>query len=115
VAAPIGDGFGPRGAGFHTGIDFPAAPGTPVRAAAPGCVTFAGTDDGYGLLVVVAHAGGVTTWYAHLSRIDVRPRACVAAGAVVGAVGSTGRATGPHLHFEVRVGGAATDPRLALL
>jgi murein DD-endopeptidase MepM/ murein hydrolase activator NlpD len=114
VAAPIGDGFGPRGDGFHTGIDFPAAPGTPVRAAGPGCVVFAGTDDGYGLLVVLAHALGVTTWYAHLSRIDVRPRACVPTGAQVGAVGSTGHATGPHLHFEVRVGGAATDPRFAL-
>jgi murein DD-endopeptidase MepM/ murein hydrolase activator NlpD len=114
VAGPIGDGFGSRGAGFHTGIDFPAPSGTPVRAAGPGCVTFAGIDDGYGLLVVVAHAAGVTTWYAHLSRIDVRPRACVPVGAQIGAVGSTGHATGPHLHFEVRVGGAATDPRFAL-
>ena len=114
VAAPIGDGFGPRGDGFHTGIDFPAAAGTPVGAAGRGCVIFAGTDDGYGLLVVLAHAARVTTWYAHLSRIDVRPGACVPAGARVGAVGATGRATGPHLHFEVRVGGAASDPRFAL-
>jgi murein DD-endopeptidase MepM/ murein hydrolase activator NlpD len=114
LAGPIGDGFGPRGDGFHTGIDFPAAAGTPVGAAGRGCVIFAGTDDGYGLLVVLAHAARVTTWYAHLSRIDVRPGACVSAGARVGAVGATGRATGPHLHFEVRVGGAASDPRLAL-
>jgi murein DD-endopeptidase MepM/ murein hydrolase activator NlpD len=114
VAAPAGDGFGPRQGGFHTGVDFPAPPGTPVGAAGAGCVTFAGTDDGYGLLVVVAHGSGVTTWYAHLSRIDVRSGACVAAGARLGAVGATGRATGPHLHFEVRVRGAATDPRLAL-
>jgi murein DD-endopeptidase MepM/ murein hydrolase activator NlpD len=77
-------------------------------------VTFAGFDDGYGQLVVLAHGSGVTTWYAHLSRIDVRLGACVAAGAGLGAVGATGRATGPHLHFEVRVRGAAVDPRPAL-
>ena len=114
ISAAAGDGFGPRGDRFHTGIDFPAATGTPVTAAGAGCVTFTGFDDGYGLLVVLAHSGGVTTWYAHLSRIDVRPRACVAAGAPVGAVGATGHATGPHLHFEVRVRGAAIDPRTAL-
>jgi murein DD-endopeptidase MepM/ murein hydrolase activator NlpD len=114
VAAAIGDGFGPRGAAFHTGLDFPAASGTPVAAGGAGCVTFAGVDDGYGLLVVLSHGSGVTTWYAHLSRIDVRRGACVAAGTRVGAVGATGHATGPHLHFEVRVRGAATDPRLAL-
>jgi murein DD-endopeptidase MepM/ murein hydrolase activator NlpD len=114
VAAPIGDGFGSRGGAFHSGVDFVAPSGAPVAAAAAGCVTFAGYDDGYGLLVVVTHALGVTTWYAHLSRIDVRRGACVGAGARVGAVGATGRATGPHLHFEVRVRDAATDPRLAL-
>ena len=114
ISAAAGDGFGPRGDRFHTGIDFPAATGTPVAAAGAGCVTFTGFDDGYGLLVVLAHSGGVTTWYAHLSRIDVRPRACVAAGARVGAVGATGHATGPHLHFEVRIRGAAVDPRPAL-
>jgi murein DD-endopeptidase MepM/ murein hydrolase activator NlpD len=114
IAAAPGDGFGPRGDSFHTGIDFPAATGTAVFAAGAGCVTFTGFDDGYGFLVVLAHSSGVTTWYAHLSRIDVRPRACVAAGTRVGAVGATGHATGPHLHFEVRVRGAAIDPRTAL-
>jgi murein DD-endopeptidase MepM/ murein hydrolase activator NlpD len=113
VAAIATDGFGSRGGAFHAGIDFPAATGTPVTAAAAGCVTFAGVNDGYGRLVVLRHAAGVTTWYAHLSRIDVRPGACVGAGARVGAVGATGRATGPHLHFEVRLRGAATDPRFA--
>jgi murein DD-endopeptidase MepM/ murein hydrolase activator NlpD len=73
-------------------------------------VTFAGWNDGYGMLVVLSLGGGVTTWYAHLSRIDLRPGACVGAGAGVGAVGATGRATGPHLHFEVRVRDAAIDP-----
>jgi murein DD-endopeptidase MepM/ murein hydrolase activator NlpD len=111
IAAPIGDGFGPRGAGFHTGLDFPAPAGTPVHAAGNGCVTFAGYNDGYGLLVVLSHGSSVTTWYAHLSRIDVGRGACVGVGAQVGAVGATGHATGPHLHFEVRVRGAAIDPR----
>jgi murein DD-endopeptidase MepM/ murein hydrolase activator NlpD len=114
VAAGIGDGFGPRGNAFHTGIDFPASTGAPVAAGGAGCVTFAGVDDGYGSLVVLSHGSGVTTWYAHLSRIDVRRGACLAAGTRVGAVGATGHATGPHLHFEVRVRGAATDPRFAL-
>jgi murein DD-endopeptidase MepM/ murein hydrolase activator NlpD len=114
VAAGIGDGFGPRGDAFHTGIDFPAPTGAPVLAGGAGCATFAGVDDGYGRLVVLSHGSGVTTWYAHLSRIDLRRGACVPAGARVGAVGATGRATGPHLHFEVRVRGAATDPRFAL-
>jgi murein DD-endopeptidase MepM/ murein hydrolase activator NlpD len=114
IAAAPGDGFGPRAAGFHTGIDFPAPTGTPVAAAGAGCVTFAGWNDGYGLLVVLSHGSGETSWYAHLSRIAVRPGACVTAGALVGSVGATGHATGPHLHFEVRVRGAAIDPRLAL-
>ncbi len=114
LSAPIGNGFGPRGDRFHTGLDILAASGTPVAAAGRGCVTFAGYDDGYGLLVVLAHRLGVTTWYAHLSRVDIRTGACVAAGARLGAVGATGHATGPHLHFEVRVRGAATDPRFAL-
>jgi murein DD-endopeptidase MepM/ murein hydrolase activator NlpD len=114
IAAPVGDRFGPRGDAFHTGVDFPAPAGTPVHAAGAGCVRFAGFDDGYGLLVVLGHAAGVTTWYAHLSRIAVRAGACVGTGALVGLVGATGHATGPHLHFEVRVRGAATDPLLAL-
>jgi murein DD-endopeptidase MepM/ murein hydrolase activator NlpD len=114
VSAPIGDGFGPRGDRFHSGVDFVAPAGAPVTAAGPGCVTFAGGDDGYGSLVVIAHGGGVTSWYAHLSRIDAPRGRCLAAGGRVGAVGATGRASGPHLHFEVRVRGAATDPRRAL-
>jgi len=114
VSAPIGDGYGPRGNMLHSGVDFVAPAGAPVAAAARGCVTFVGFDDGYGLLVVLAHGLGVTTWYAHLSRADVGHGTCVGAGARIGAVGATGRATGPHLHFEVRVRDATTDPRLAL-
>jgi peptidoglycan hydrolase-like protein with peptidoglycan-binding domain len=115
VQAVVGDRFGPRGAGFHPGIDLPAAPGTPVHAAAVGTVTFAGpTSGGYGNLVVVKGAAGVATMYAHLSRILARPGEQVTVGTLLGLVGATGETTGPHLHFEVRVRGAAVDPLPAL-
>jgi murein DD-endopeptidase MepM/ murein hydrolase activator NlpD len=115
IAAPFGDGFGPRGDEFHPGIDFPAPRGTPVAAAGRGCVTFAAYSfGGYGRLVVIQHRAGMTSWYAHLSRISVRPGECVVAGSRVGRVGMTGRATGPHLHFELRVRGASVDPRTGL-
>ncbi len=115
IRASVGDRFGPRGAGFHPGIDLPAAPGTPVAAAAAGRVELAGrTYGGYGNLVVVAHGDGIETMYAHLSRVLVRPGQVVTSGSLVGLVGATGEATGPHLHFEVRVGGAAVDPLPAL-
>jgi murein DD-endopeptidase MepM/ murein hydrolase activator NlpD len=112
---PIGDRFGPRGNRFHTGIDFPASYGRGVSAAGYGRVTFAGWDSGgYGRLVIVRHRRGVRTWYAHLGRIDVRHGQGVSAGFQVGRVGSSGISTGPHLHFEVRVRGAAVDPLTAL-
>jgi murein DD-endopeptidase MepM/ murein hydrolase activator NlpD len=115
VVAPVGDRFGPRGTWFHTGIDYVAGAGAPVAAAGAGCVTFAGWDPGgYGNLVVVRHGLGMTSWYAHLQRIDVRPGACLGAGAAVGTVGATGHATGPHLHFELRLRGAVVDPRSGL-
>jgi murein DD-endopeptidase MepM/ murein hydrolase activator NlpD len=111
ISAPIGDGFGPRGNMMHTGLDFPAPSGTPVLAAGRGCVASAGYDSGgYGNLVVIQHRAGMTSWYAHLSRITVRPGECVVAGNRIGRVGATGHATGPHLHFELRVGGAAVNP-----
>ena len=114
LPGPIGDGFGPRGAMFHTGVDFPAPTGTPVAAAGRGCVSFVGVDDGYGKLVVVQHRLGMTSWYAHLSRIAVRRGECVVAGARIGRVGATGRASGPHLHFELRLRDAAVDPLTGL-
>jgi murein DD-endopeptidase MepM/ murein hydrolase activator NlpD len=115
IQAPIGDRFGPRGSGFHPGVDFPAPTGTSVRAAGRGTVVFAGWDSGgYGNLVVVAHPQGVRSMYAHLSRIGVRSGQSVVAGSYVGAVGATGLATGPHLHFELRLGTAAIDPLTAL-
>ena len=108
------DGFGPRGSGFHTGIDYPAPSGTPVTAARDGVVRAAGWLPGYGRVVVLRHEQGVTTLYSHLSRILVDPGRRVARSATVGLVGQTGDATGPHLHFEVRVRGAAVDPAPAL-
>ncbi len=115
LRATVGDPFGPRGAAFHPGIDLPAAPGTPVHAAAVGTVTFAGpTTGGYGNLVVVKGGAGVATMYAHLSRILAYRGEPVTVGTLVGLVGATGETTGPHLHFEVRVRGAAVDPLPAL-
>ena len=108
------DGFGPRGTRFHTGIDYPAVTGAPVLAAGDATVVTAGTIAGYGNLVVLAHGSGVTSWYGHLSRILVSPGQRVARGTTVGLVGATGDATGPHLHFEVRVRDAAIDPATAL-
>jgi murein DD-endopeptidase MepM/ murein hydrolase activator NlpD len=109
------DTFGPRGNRFHTGIDYPAAPGSAVSAAAAGRVTYAGwSAGGWGYLVTIAHGGGVHTMYAHLSRVTVRVGQSVQTGQRVGRVGSTGHSIGPHLHFEVRVRGAAVDPVGAL-
>jgi murein DD-endopeptidase MepM/ murein hydrolase activator NlpD len=111
VKAPVTSPFGPRGFGFHSGIDLPAGRGTPVAAAASGRVVWAGVmAGGWGKLVIVAHHRGVRSMYAHLSRVDVQVGENVRTGDQVGLVGSTGDATGPHLHFEVRVRGAAVDP-----
>ena len=115
VARPIGDRFGPRGNRFHTGLDFPAPIGTLVTAAGRGQVVFAAWDPGgYGNLVVIEHPLGVRSMYAHLSRIGVNRGTTVAAGDIVGRVGTTGISTGPHLHFELRLRGAAIDPLTAL-
>jgi murein DD-endopeptidase MepM/ murein hydrolase activator NlpD len=101
----------------HTGVDYAATRGTPVHATADGVVSGAGDRGGYGNLVEIQHPNGYTTRYAHLSRIASAVHAGVAVkqGDVVGYVGATGQATGPHLHYEVRRNGRAMDPaRLAL-
>jgi murein DD-endopeptidase MepM/ murein hydrolase activator NlpD len=111
VRGPVGDRFGPRGNRFHSGIDYPAASGATVRAAAGGRVTFAGWDaGGYGNTIVVRHGRGASTLYAHLSSMRVRAGARVGRGTPIGAVGSTGHSTGPHLHLELRLRGATLDP-----
>lgn len=108
---PYTDLFGPRANRFHSGIDYPGPTGAPVTAAAPGRVTYAGwSAGGWGYLVTVAHGNGVRTMYAHLSRVGVRVGQRVASGQRLGRLGASGHATGPHLHFEVRLRGAAVDP-----
>lgn len=99
---------------FHSGTDFPSDPGTPVGCAGDGKVTFAGRQGGYGNVIYVDHGGGVVTLYGHLRRIEAKVGDAVTAGARIGQVGSTGRATGPHLHFEVRLDGRPVDPVMAM-
>ena len=101
--------FGQRDGRQHSGVDLGAPEGTPSRAAAGGRVKSASYSGGYGNLVVVEHADGTETRYAHMSKLDVRAGERVS-GDTLGAVGSTGHSTGPHLHFEVRRGGEACDP-----
>lgn len=107
---PYTDVFGPRGSRMHTGVDFPAPTGTPVLAARAGVVTVTRWLDGYGNTVALKHELGASTVYAHLSAILVKPGEHVVAGQRIARVGATGIATGPHLHFELRVRGAAVDP-----
>src|SRR3990167_1397835 len=94
----------------HLGVDFGAPTGTPVRTVGEGVVNFAGVQNGYGNVVQIQHAGDRQTVYAHLSRIDVRKGQRVEQGQLIGAVGATGWATGPHLHFEFKVKGQQVDP-----
>jgi murein DD-endopeptidase MepM/ murein hydrolase activator NlpD len=116
VAGPITSGFGMRvhpilqTQRMHTGIDFGASTGTPIKAAADGVVVVAGPRGGYGNTVILDHGNALATLYAHQSRIVVAEGQTVAKGTTVGYVGSTGLATGPHLHFEVRVNGNPVDP-----
>ena len=116
VSAPIGDRFGMRNGRMHTGIDFPAPYGRRVGAAGRGVTRFAGWNSGgYGYLVVIRHRRRFETWYAHLSRITTWPGERVVGGTRIGYVGSTGRSTGPHLHFEVRRRGRPVNPVPRLL
>ncbi|MCB1498517.1 MAG: peptidoglycan DD-metalloendopeptidase family protein [Bauldia sp.] len=95
---------------MHTGIDFRAPTGQPARATAGGKIISAGYNRGYGNMVEIDHGNGLTTRFAHLSKIQVKKGQTVAKGDTVGQTGSTGRSTGPHLHYEIRVNGRAIDP-----
>jgi len=105
--------FGQSGAHWttvHTGVDLAAPIGRPVLAAAGGHVSYAGWDGSYGQRVEITHLDGARTWYAHLSATTILEGAAVVAGDVIGRVGMTGNATGPHLHYEIRISGVPTDP-----
>jgi murein DD-endopeptidase MepM/ murein hydrolase activator NlpD len=99
---------------FHHGSDYRGKPGTPILAAGEGTVIFAGRRGGYGNVVFIDHGGGIVTRYAHMRRIETKVGATVDAGERIGQVGTTGRTTGPHLHFEVRLAGRSVDPNTAL-
>lgn len=113
----ISSGFGYRrdpftgAAAMHSGLDFRGPTGAPIYAAANGRVSFVGSKAGYGKAVEISHGNGLMTRYAHMSRFSARVGQTVAPGDVIGAIGSTGRSTGPHLHFEVRLNGRAVNPR----
>lgn len=113
----LSSGFGYRrdpfngGAAMHAGLDFTGAHGSPIHAAARGRISFVGVKSGYGNVVEVDHGHGIMTRYAHLSGFAARPGQTVAAGQTIARMGNTGRSTGTHLHFEVRVGGVAVNPR----
>lgn len=99
-----------RRAKFHSGVDIKARWGDPVGASQAGIVQFAGWYHGYGNMIIVAHGGGLTTHYAHLSSFDVDVGASVERGTIIGRAGSTGRATSPHLHYELRLDGNPLSP-----
>jgi murein DD-endopeptidase MepM/ murein hydrolase activator NlpD len=96
---------------MHTGIDFRGETGEPIRATASGTVTHTGWSGGYGKMVEIDHGNGLSTRYGHLTAIDVEVGQTVRIGQVVGRLGSTGRSTGPHLHYETRIDGEAVDPQ----
>jgi murein DD-endopeptidase MepM/ murein hydrolase activator NlpD len=116
VLGHITDSFGERldpfsGEGaFHTGVDVSSDYGAPVHATADGIITIAENHAGYGRLVVIDHGFGITTWYAHLSSFSAVPGARVKRGEVVGYTGFSGRSTGPHVHYEVRMNNAPINP-----
>ncbi len=110
VSGTLTSGFGQRWGRMHEGIDIAGASGTPIAAAAAGTVIVAGWNGGYGNMVVVDHGGGISTAYGHMSSLAVSVGQSVGQGTVVGGMGTTGHSTGVHLHFEVRVNGAATNP-----
>jgi len=106
-----GNPFGGGGSEYHSGQDISAPKGAPVVAPADGTVTHAGWQSGYGNLVTIDHGNGLSTRYGHLSKVEVVVGQEVRRGAQLGLVGSTGRSTGPHLHYEVRIGEVAVSPR----
>jgi len=110
ISGRIHSGFGPRGSNFHDGIDIAAPEGTPVRAIDHGRVIYSDQLRGYGNMVILRHADGLVSVYAHNERNLVREGQQVSRGETIARVGSTGRVSGPHLHFEIRRNNKAEDP-----
>jgi murein DD-endopeptidase MepM/ murein hydrolase activator NlpD len=112
LEGPLTCGFGPLGRGevFHTGVDIAADTGAPVRAVGEGVVSFVGSDETFGLVLVVSHTSRLETMYGHNSHVNVRVGDFVASGEEIATVGSTGQSSGPHLHFEVQWDGKAVNP-----
>lgn len=111
VGGTISCRYGQQRGYYHTGLDIATSTGTPIRAAAAGTVTYAAYHYSYGNLLIINHANGVQTYYAHCSQLYVSVGATVGQGQTIAAVGSTGNSTGPHLHLEVRVNGTAQNPQ----
>jgi murein DD-endopeptidase MepM/ murein hydrolase activator NlpD len=109
VNGPVVSGFGPRWGRMHEGIDIAVPSGTPIRAALSGTISLAGPTGGYGNYTCISHSGGLSTCYAHQSSF-ARTSGSISQGSILGYVGCTGHCFGDHLHFEVRINGAATDP-----
>ena len=113
----LSSGFGVRSDPFlgrpalHSGLDFRSSTGDPVRATANGKVVTSGWQGGYGRMIEIDHGNGLATRYGHLSEINVKVGDLIKIGQVIGAVGSTGRSTGPHLHYETRIDGDPVDPQ----
>lgn len=111
VNGTLTSAFGPRWGRLHAGMDIASPNGTPIRAAKGGTVIFAGVQGGYGNVVIIDHGGGLTTLYAHQSRLGTNDGAEVNGGEVIGYVGSTGQSTGNHVHFETRLNGSPQNPQ----
>lgn len=114
VSGKISSPYGPRWGRMHDGIDIPAPRGTPIRAAANGLIIASSPNlkgyGGYGKVVIIDHGKGIRTLYAHNSKNRVRSGSCIRSGEIIGEVGSTGKSTGNHLHFEVRKNGRPVNP-----
>jgi murein DD-endopeptidase MepM/ murein hydrolase activator NlpD len=111
IRGPVTSEFGYRWGRLHAGIDIGVGTGTPIHAAKSGRVIYAGQMNGYGNVIVIDHGSGLTTLYAHQSRLGASDGQAVSQGQVIGYVGSTGHSTGPHLHFETRIDGNPQNPR----